>query len=84
MKACASCGSSRRLRFDHDAGQWVCVPRCGVAPRARSRPRKREAMFSGWWSNPAGERWRATRGELREAHRLWYTHRDIREGRVAL
>ena len=29
-----------------------------------------------------GVRRRATREELREAHRLWWRHRDIREGRT--
>ncbi len=29
-----------------------------------------------------GERRRATRAELAEAHRLWWRHRDIRENRA--
>jgi hypothetical protein len=29
-----------------------------------------------------GERRRATKSQLREAHRLWAKHRDIRQGRV--
>ena len=29
-----------------------------------------------------GSRRRATRAELAEAHRLWWKHKDVREGRV--
>ena len=44
--------------------------------------RSRPALFRRDWLNLAtGRRWRATQRELREAHRLWAAHRDIRLGR---
>jgi len=39
------------------------------------------ALFDGYILEN-GKRRRATRAELREAHRLWWKHADIREGRV--
>jgi hypothetical protein len=44
---------------------------------------KRPALFNGHWTDPTGAKIaRATQAELREANRLWWRHRDIREGRV--
>jgi hypothetical protein len=42
---------------------------------------KREPLFEGWWTDTAaGARLeRATRQQLREANRLWWKHRDLRE-----
>jgi hypothetical protein len=50
---------------------------------ARRRPR-RPPLFEGYWLDlTTGERSRAARLELREAHRLWAVHRDIRKGRAS-
>ena len=91
MKACARCGSSARLRFDRARDGWVCVLPCGIEPTtarsytgragARRRPH-RAPLFGVWWTHESGDRTRATRDQLREATRLWYVHKDIREGRV--
>lgn len=40
------------------------------------------ALFDGYLVEN-GVRRRAKRAEIAEAHRLWWKHRDIREGRVA-
>jgi hypothetical protein len=42
---------------------------------------KRPPLFHAWWfCTPTGTRLgRATRRELREAQRIWWRHRDIRE-----
>jgi hypothetical protein len=44
---------------------------------------KREPLFEGWWTDTAaGARLeRATRQQLREANRLWWKHRDLRESK---
>jgi hypothetical protein len=48
-----------------------------------TRSRRRAALFSGWWVDmTTGKKTRATRPELREAHRLWSIHADIRQGRL--
>jgi hypothetical protein len=63
-----------------------------------TRRHKSRGLFYGWWTAPDGrfllgvrlvdapepERiGRATRGEIREAYRLWGKHADIRAGRRA-
>ena len=46
--------------------------------------KRREPLFDGYWTTLSGERLgRITRDEMRELHRLWAKHRDIREGRAA-
>ena len=83
MKTCAACGSSGWLRFDRGRQQWVCSRTCSATTSAKRPPnRKREALFSIWVLDETGERTRATRDYVREASRLWYRHRDIREGRA--
>jgi hypothetical protein len=87
VQACALCGATRSLRFDREASLWVCYQGCQSAnsfgPKSgESYPRKRrETLFCAWWTDPASGRrlGRATRGELREAHRLWRVHRATRE-----
>lgn len=87
MNMCA-CGSSVRLRFDREASAWVCVGMCPTghtrAPaRTAWKKRKQEPLFDPWFVDPVThERTRATRDELRAAVRIWYQHRDIREGRA--
>ena len=41
----------------------------------------RPALFENYLID-SGQRRRATRAELAEAHRLWWKHADIRTGRV--
>jgi hypothetical protein len=42
--------------------------------------RRREFLFSAWWTDAAGQRLRrATQAELAEANRLWWKHRDLRQ-----
>jgi hypothetical protein len=82
---CASCGSRTRLRYDRNTNRWACFDGCNEesTPRRRRRARKRErdALFNGYWRDEYGQRQRrVTRDELREAHRLWAVHADIREG----
>jgi hypothetical protein len=80
------------LRYDQQADGWQCFDGCGeaLAParsgrtRRRAKRRRRDPLFSGFWLNERGERLgRITRAELREVHRLWAVHADIREGRAA-
>lgn len=78
MRACASCGSSARLRFDRGLDTWTCVDACGgeSVRRRTSRPR-RPALFHNYVVED-GQRRRATRDELRDAYRLWAVHADVR------
>lgn len=84
MKTCARCGDSRRLRYDRGGGEWLCVVACAPSGTpARRVGRKRPALFDGFWRDKDGYRiQRVSRDELREAHRLWTVHSDVREGRV--
>jgi hypothetical protein len=83
MIACASCGASTRLRFDHEAGQWSCAGPCGVTRRAPLPQRRRRlALFHGYLLDD-GARRRASRAELVEAMRLWREHADVRQGVAA-
>jgi hypothetical protein len=45
---------------------------------------RRPSLFNGWWfCTTTGVRLRrATQKELAEANRLWWKHRDVREGRA--
>lgn len=75
MTACSRCGSSARLRFDRVRGVWVCADRCGSTRRPTRR--RREPLFALYLVDD-GTRRRSTRDELREAHRIWSTHADLR------
>jgi hypothetical protein len=49
-----------------------------------TRQRHRAPLFNGFWQDIEGRRLeRATRAQLREAARLYWKHRDVREGRRA-
>jgi hypothetical protein len=49
-----------------------------------TRQRHRVPLFSGYWQTLDGRRLeRATRAELREAARLYWRYRHVREGRRA-
>jgi hypothetical protein len=53
----------------------------GSPPRSRSG--RRQPLFSGWWIDlTTGKKTRATREDLREAHRIWSVHADVRQGRL--
>jgi hypothetical protein len=86
VKACAACGDSRRLRFDRERQRWECAVGCGETSKPRRRrPVRPPALFEGFWRDAAGHRRaRVSRDELRELHRLWVVHRDIREGQAIL
>jgi hypothetical protein len=49
---------------------------------AARKPKAAAALFDGYVLEN-GKRRRATRAELREAHRLWWKHADIRTGRAS-
>jgi hypothetical protein len=83
VKACAVCGDSRRLRFNRQRQRWECAAGCGEPSKPRRRRPAKPALFEGFWRDEAGHRReRVRRDELRELHRLWVVHKDIREGRV--
>jgi hypothetical protein len=46
--------------------------------------RRGVVLFNGWWFNTTSKTRlrRTTKRELAEANRLWWKHRDIREGRA--
>lgn len=49
-----------------------------------TRQRHRTALFNGYWQTLEGRRLeRATQAQLREANRLYWKRRDVREGRRA-
>ena len=77
-KCVTECARARTANLE------VKSPQGRRATKPASPPwRKREALFSIWVKNPeTNEMTRATRDELREANRIWFQHRDIREGRV--
>jgi hypothetical protein len=89
VAACHLCGGQARLRFNRDRQQWECVETCGgnttARRRARRTGRRREPLFDAWWIDTAtGLRLRrASRVEMREAHRLWTVHADIRDAGAA-
>jgi hypothetical protein len=42
--------------------------------------KRRQPLFNAHWTTVSGERiGRVTREEMRELHRLWAKHRDLRE-----
>lgn len=54
-----------------------------LSKRRRTKKRRRDPLFHGFWLDEDGRRTgRATRAELRELHRLWAVHADVREGRA--
>jgi len=81
-----------RARLDH-AADWIresyvaaresAVGALKPSGASTSTKRRREPLFNGWVTDETGTPARATRDQLREASRLWYQHRDIREGRSA-
>jgi hypothetical protein len=82
--ACILCGSQERLRYDRNGERWVCVESCGAderSPAIGRLSRRRSPLFEGYLI-AEGQRRRATRAEIAEAHRLYFIHADVREGRA--
>ena len=45
---------------------------------------KRQGLWNGYWLSMSGKRLRRlTRAEIAELYRLYYAHKDIREGKAS-